>query len=84
MTLRCDKVLFLLDDSPVARTSIGKQVTVCDYPDGRVEVRWQGVPLTYRIFDKLRQVRQAAIVENKHLDAALEMARQLQAQMPAQ
>jgi len=84
LTLQYDKVLFLLDDSPVARTSIGKQVTVCDYPDGRIEVRWQGVPLTFRIFDKIRQVRQAAIVENKHLDAALEMARQLQAQMPAQ
>lgn len=32
--------------------------------------------------DKIRQVNQAAIVENKHLDAALAMARAMQAMLP--
>lgn len=33
-------------------------------------------------FDKMRQVNQPAIVENKHLDAALMLAKQMQAIMP--
>ncbi|WP_295634323.1 hypothetical protein [Novosphingobium sp.] len=35
------------------------------------------------MFDKIRQVNQAAIVENKHLDAALMMAKLMQEQLPA-
>jgi hypothetical protein len=35
------------------------------------------------VFDKIRQVNQAAIVDNKHLDAALAMAKLLQEQLPA-
>jgi hypothetical protein len=31
-------------------------VTVIDYPDGRLAIRYRGVELTYRTFDKLRQV----------------------------
>jgi hypothetical protein len=34
--LQYDRVLFLLDDSPIARTAIGKYATVSDYPDGRL------------------------------------------------
>ena len=34
------------------------------------------------MFDKIRQVNQAAIVENKHLDAALAMAKLIQEQLP--
>jgi len=45
-------------------------VTVVDYPDGRLAIRYHGVELAYRTFDKIRQVSQAAIVENKHLGAA--------------
>ena len=41
-------------------------------------IRYRGVNLTYRTFDKLRQVSQAAIVENKHLGAALAFIREEQ------
>jgi hypothetical protein len=34
------------------------------------------------MFDKIRQVNQAAIVDNKHLDAALTMAKLIQEQLP--
>jgi hypothetical protein len=40
--------------------------------------------LPYRAFDKILQVNQAAIVDNKHLDAALIMAKLMQEQLPAQ
>ena len=36
----------------------------------------------YRVFDKIRQVNQAAIVESKNLDAALAMAKLMQEQLP--
>ena len=54
-----------------------------EYPDGRLEIRHEEHALPYRIFDKIRQVNQAAIVENKHLDAALMMATLMQEQLLA-
>ena len=63
--------------------TVGKRVEVCEYPDGGFEIRHGDHALPYRMHDKLRQVNQAAIVENKHLDAALLMARLMQEQMPA-
>ncbi|MEJ6009023.1 hypothetical protein WG900_03710 [Novosphingobium sp. AS3R-12] len=60
----------------------GKRVDVCEYPDGRLEIRHGDEVLPYRVFDKIRQVNQAAIVENKHLDAALAMARAMQEMLP--
>jgi len=35
------------------------------------------------MFDKIRQVNQATIVENNHLDTAVMMARMMQKQLPA-
>ena len=58
--------------------AIGKRVTVIDYPDGRLVIRYRGVELAYRTFDKIRQVSQAAIVENKQLGAALAFIREQQ------
>src|SRR5262252_5098652 len=75
LTLQYDKVMFILEPSEQAKAAIGKRVTVVDYPDGRLAIRYKGVELTYRTFDKIRQVSQAAIVENKHLGAVLAMIR---------
>ena len=55
--------------------AIGKYVTVFDYPDGRFAIRHNGVDLAYRTFDKVRQVDQGAIADNKHLRAVLAMIR---------
>jgi hypothetical protein len=78
LTLQYDKVMFILEPSDQAKAAIGKRVTVVDYPDGRLSIRYRGVELAYRTFDKLRQVSQAAIVENKHLGAALAFIREQQ------
>jgi len=78
LTLQYDKVMFILEPNEQAKAAIGKRVTVVDYPDGRLAIRYRGVDLTYRTFDKLRQVSQAAIVENKHLGAALAFIREEQ------
>jgi transposase len=78
LTLQYDKVLFILEPSEPAKAAIGKRVSVVDYPDGRLSIRYNGVDLAYRTFDKIRQVAQAAILENKHLGAALAFIREEQ------
>jgi hypothetical protein len=78
LTLQYDKVVFVLAPSEQARAAIGKRVTVLDYPDGRLSIRYKGMELAYRTFDKLRQVSQGDIVENKRLSAALAFIREQQ------
>jgi hypothetical protein len=67
LTLQYDQVLFILEPSGIARSLARKHVTVIDDPDGRLAIRYHGVDLAYRTFDKRPQVNQAAIVENKRL-----------------
>jgi hypothetical protein len=57
-------------------------VPFAEYPDGRLEIQHEGHVLPYRQFDKMRQVKQPVIVENRHLDAALLLAKQIQAITP--
>ena len=78
LTLQYDKVVFLLEPNEITRELRRKRVTVIDYPDGRLAIRYRGLDLPYRTFDKLRQVSQATIVENKHLGAVLSHIRERQ------
>ncbi len=78
LTLQYDKVLFIVEPSEQAKTAIGKRVTVVDYPDGRLSIRYRGVELAYRTFDKIQQVDQGAIADNKRLDPLLAMIRDQQ------
>ena len=67
LTLQYDKAIFILEPTEQAKAAIGKRVTVFDYPDGRLSIRYKGVELAYRTFDKIRQVDQGAIADNKRL-----------------
>jgi len=75
LTLQYDKVIFIVEPSEPAKAAIGKYVTVFDYPDGRLAIRYRGIDLTYRTFDKVRHVDQGAIADNKRLGAVLTMIR---------
>jgi len=75
LTLQYDRVIFILEPSEQAKAAIGKRVTVVDYPDGRLSIRYNGVELAYRTFDKIRQVDQGAIADNKRLGPVLAMIR---------
>jgi winged helix-turn helix protein len=75
LTLQYDKMIFIVEPSEPAKAAIGKYVTVFDYPDGRLAIRYNGVELAYRTFDKVRQVDQGVIADNKHLGAVLTMIR---------
>jgi len=67
MNLSIVQVIFILEPSEQAAAPSGKRVTVVDYPDGRLSIRYKGVELAYRTFDKIRQVDQGAIADNKRL-----------------
>lgn len=71
LTLQYDKILFMLEPSPLTRPLARQRVTVIDYPDGTLAIKHRGLSLPYRIFDKLQKVDQAAIVENKRLGEVL-------------
>jgi hypothetical protein len=71
LTLQYDQVLFILEPTGIARSLARKRVMVIDYPDGRLAIRYNGVDLPYRTFDKRPQVNQAAIIENKRLGPIL-------------
>jgi hypothetical protein len=75
LTLQYDKVIFIIEPSEPAKAAIGKRVTVVDYPDGRLAIRHNGVEFAYRTFDKLRQVDQGTIADNKRLGPILAMIR---------
>ena len=78
LTLRYDKVLFILDPTPAAKRLAGQRVIVCDYPDGRLDVMHEGTTLPYRTFDKLRSVQRSDVVENKRLDDVLAYVAEMQ------
>ena len=82
LALHYNKVMFILEPTPLARTLARKRVHVCEFPDGRIEVRHGDVVLPYRVYDKMQRVNQAEIVENKRLGAALAMAQAMQAARP--
>lgn len=82
LALHFNKAMFILEPTLLTRSLARKRVHVCEYPDGRIEIRHGERVLPYRVFDKMRQVNQAAIIDNKQLGAALAMAQAIQAAAP--
>jgi hypothetical protein len=73
LSLAYDRKQIILDRGEVADVLGGKYVDLYHYPDGRLEVRWKGVSLPYRVFSKDRRVSHTAVVENKRLGHALSL-----------
>jgi hypothetical protein len=78
LTLHYDRMMLMLDPTPLARGLVRKTVDVVNYPDGRFAVQFEGVSLPFRKFDKIQTVEPGEIVENKRLGAALAMVKQHQ------
>lgn len=71
LALSYDSKRIILDETTPSAGLAGKYVETYEFPDGRLEVRWKGVTLPHRIFDKKQRVTHTAIVENKRLSEAL-------------
>ena len=78
LTVQYDKVLYLIEDNELSRTAIGKYIEVWHYPDGRKELRLNGVVLPYSTYDRLQEIDQGAIVDNKRLGRTLEFIKLVQ------
>ena len=75
LTMSYDRKQIILERSPVSEKLGGQYVDLYDYPDRPLEVRWKGVSLPYRVFEKDRRVSHAAVVENKRLGHALALVK---------
>lgn len=71
-------MLLLLEDNDESRRAMGKYLDAWQYPDGRVELRSHGTVLPYSAYDRLSEVDQGAIVDNKRLGHALAVAKLMQ------
>ncbi len=78
LTVQYDKVLYLIEDNELSRRAIGKYIEVWHYPDGRKELRRNGVVLPYSTYDRLQEIDQGAIVDNKRLGHTLEFIKLVQ------
>ena len=51
-----------------------------DYADGTIKIKYQGTALPYSVFDKLGQVDQGQIADNKRLGNVLQFVNEKQQQ----
>jgi len=79
LTLHYDRMMLILEPTPLARSLVRKKVEVVNYPDGRFAVQFDGTSLPYRLFDKIQTVEPGTIVDNKRLSAVLAIVKARQA-----
>jgi hypothetical protein len=79
LTLHYDRMMLMLDPTPLARGLVRKKVEVVNYPDGRFAVQFEGAALGFRVFDKIQTVQPGAIVDHKRLSAVLAQVKAQQA-----
>lgn len=82
LTLSYERKLIMLEETELTRGLVGQYVDTYAFADGRLEVRWKGMALSYRAFDKDQRVTQADIVENKRLSAVLAQVKEMQESRP--
>jgi transposase len=80
LTVQYDRVMYLLEDTVANRKLVHRYIDVWEYPDGRIEVRADGVALPCVPYDRLAEIDQGAVIEHKRLGHALQVAQALQAQ----
>ncbi|MBF6990829.1 ISNCY family transposase [Cupriavidus sp. IK-TO18] len=78
LTIQFDRMLYLLADTPEHRKLAGRYIEVYHFPDGRIEPRANGISLTFTTYDKVSEVNQGAIVDNKRLGHVLQLAQYVQ------
>lgn len=78
LTIQYDKVLYMLEDTPDNRRLAGHYIEVYQYPNGRIELRANGDSLPYSTFDRLSEINQGSIVDNKRLGHVLQVAKFVQ------
>jgi len=82
LTFSFERQRIMLEETAVTRGLAGRYVETYAYADGRLDVRWKGHSLPYRVFDKDQRVTHAAIIDNKRLSEVLAYIKARQDQLP--
>jgi transposase len=80
LTFSFERKRIMLEETEMTRGLVGRYVETYAYADGRLDVRWKGHSLAYRVFDKDQRVTHAAITENKRLGEVLAYVKERQDQ----
>jgi len=80
LTFSFERKRIMLEETEVTRGLVGRYVETYAYADGRLDVRWKGHSLSYRVFDKDQRVTHAAITDNKRLSDVLTYIKEQQDQ----
>jgi len=80
LTLRYERKMYMIDDTPDNRRHVGKYIEVFQFPDGRIEIRVEGISLPYSTYNKVVTIDHGDIVDNKRLNQVLRAAQFVQAQ----
>ena len=80
LTFSFERQRIMLEETEVTRGLVGRYVETYALADGRLDVRWKGHSLPYRVFDKDQRVTHAAITENKRLGDVLAYIKERQEQ----
>lgn len=78
------KMIYIIEWTDKKICIAGERITVNEYPDGRIAIRYARRLLRYQVFDRLACVDQNAIVDNKRLDAVLRLAMEKQDEQEAE
>lgn len=78
LTSQYGNKLYLIENNEEKRRFQGKYIDVWQYPDGTIELRANGTSLPFITYDRLGELDQGAIVDNKRLGRALEMIKLVQ------
>ncbi|MCO8074960.1 ISNCY family transposase, partial [Acinetobacter lwoffii] len=76
LTITYDKCIYLLEPTELNHKLVGQYISFLEYPDGTVAIMHDGRKINYSLFDKLSQLNQREIVENKRLGAVLNHIKQ--------
>ena len=72
LTITYDKCVYILEANEFNQKLVGQYISFLEYPDGTVAIMHEGRKINYRIFNKLAELQQNEVVENKRLGAVLE------------
>jgi hypothetical protein len=76
LTITYDKCVYKLEANEENQRIIGQYLEFLEYPDGSIALEYRGRKINYSIFNKLSQLNQREIVENKRLGAVLQHIQQ--------
>ena len=71
LTVHFKRRAYLVTPTPDTLPLGGKEVSVHEWEDGRIELHCEGRVLPYNIFDKNPLVTQGDVIENKRLGAVM-------------